>query len=109
VVKGTKMDGTEVTRAVMVAIGNEPTAQDRLRAIGLNVMASGDKVRIGMVSFGSAAEKALIKYGDEIVSVPVENKRPDKQWMFVPAFVLLALIWYAQRRRVRRQIQPVVA
>lgn len=109
VVKGTKMDGSEVTRAVMVAIGNEPTAQERLQAIGLNVMASGDKVRIGMVSFGSAAEKALIKFGDEIVSVPVENKRPDKQWMFVPAFVLLALIWYAQRRRVRRQIQPVVA
>ncbi|MBE0583558.1 MAG: TRAP transporter permease, partial [Desulfofustis sp.] len=108
VVKGTKHDGSEITKTVQVAIGNEPTAQERLRAIGMSVLADGERMRIGMVGFGSTAERAMIRYGDEIVSVPVENERPAKQWMFVPALLLLALIWFSQRRRVQRQ-QAVAA
>ena len=28
--------------------------------------------------------------------------RPDKEWMFIPALALLALVWFAQRARARR-------
>jgi len=109
VVKGTTMAGEEVTRSVMAAIGDEPTGEQRLQAIGLSVTQSGESVRIGMVSFGSVAERAQIRFGDEIVSVPVENDRPNKQWMFVPAFFLLAVIWWLQRRRGGREPKAAAA
>ncbi len=108
-VKSTRVDGTEITRAVMVNLGDEETAQDRLRGAGLTVQEVGDKVRVGMVMFGSPAERAMIRFGDEIITVFVNNDRPDKQVMFVPAFLLLAFVWQNQRRRIRREAGTAAA
>ncbi|MCB2215096.1 TRAP transporter permease [Desulfofustis glycolicus] len=102
-VKGEKFDGNEVTKTVMLSIGDGSTGEDRLRSLGLTTTEDGENLRVGMVMFGSPADRALIRFGYEITSVHVENERPPKQLMFIPALLLLALIWFFQRRRVQRQ------
>jgi len=63
------------------------------------VMPEGDRMRIMQVKFGSRAEKLGFEQGFEIVSVEVAAERPDKEWMFVLAGLLLAGVVFNQRRR----------
>ena len=77
-VKGEKFDGNEVTKTVMLSIGDEPTGEDRLRGLGLTTTEEGENLRVGMVMFGSPADRALIRFGYEITSVHVENERPSE-------------------------------
>lgn len=51
------------------------------------------------VKFGSVAEKLGMEQGFRIVSAEVETERPDKEWMFLPALGLLAVVVALQRRR----------
>ena len=51
------------------------------------------------VQFGSTAEKLGVEQGFAITSVEVESQRPNKEWVFIPALALLALIVVIQRRR----------
>ncbi|HSL41355.1 MAG TPA: DUF3394 domain-containing protein, partial [Desulforhopalus sp.] len=54
-----------------------------------------------MVGFGSPAEKAKIDFDQEILTIHVPADRPAKEWMFIPALLLLGVIVLAQRRRAR--------
>ena len=60
------------------------------------------------VKFGSQAEKLGIEQGYTISSVEMPLDRPAKEWIFVPAMVLLGLIVMLQRRRRETDV-PVAA
>ena len=72
-------------------------------------MALGDRVQVGVVKFGSTAEKLGLEPGFDITQVEVPADRPAKEWAFIPALGLLALIVVVQRGRVRREKKPVGA
>ncbi len=101
--KGEKIDGTEYTMAVMLPVGDEPTGAERLQAIGFETREEDGKYFIDTVVFASAAEKAKIDFDQEILNVQVPNERPPKQLMFIPALLLLALIYRLQKGRIRKQ------
>ena len=55
---------------------------------------------IDNVVFGSFAEKQQLDFDWEIQSVQQENKeRPAKQWLYIPALLLLGVVVMLQRRR----------
>jgi hypothetical protein len=101
--KGEKIDGTEYTMAVMLPVGDEPTGAERLQAIGFETREENGKFYIDTVVFASAAEKARIDFDQEILNVQVPNERPPKQLMFIPALLLLALIYRLQKGRIKKQ------
>ena len=49
--------------------------------------------------FGSDAQQVGIDFDWEIVNLQIEADRPPKHLMFIPALILLALIWRLQLRR----------
>jgi hypothetical protein len=52
------------------------------------------------LSYLSPAEAVGIDYYDEVTAVDVQtSNRPPREWAFVPAFLLIALVWLNQRRR----------
>jgi hypothetical protein len=53
------------------------------------------------VQFGSAAEKLGIEQGFNVVGIELPADRPAKEWLFIPALVLLAAVVLLQRRRLR--------
>jgi TRAP transporter 4TM/12TM fusion protein len=102
-VKGEDLKGKSYTMAVMLNVGDKATGAERLAGIGLETRNEDGKVLIDNVVFGSAAEKAGIDFDQEILNIKVPTKRPPKQLMFIPALALGALVWFAQRRRKKRQ------
>jgi TRAP transporter 4TM/12TM fusion protein len=98
-IEGLNMDGDEVKKGVLIPLGDPGDAKQRLASAGLTVMADGDTLMVVGVKFGSTAEKLGIEQSFHITSVEVPSDRPAKEWLFVPAFALLALVVWLQRRR----------
>jgi len=100
--KGEKMDGSEFTKTIMLPVGDEKTAKERLAGIGFETRVEDGKILIDNVVFSSAAEKAGVDFDQEILNIQVPNKRRPKQIMFIPAILLLALVWYIQTGRKKK-------
>ena len=100
--KGEKDDGSEFTKIVMLPVGNEGAAAERLAAIGLETRTEEGKTLIDNVVFSSSAEKAGIDFDQEILNIQVPTKRPPKQIMFIPALALLALVCFMQQGRSKK-------
>ena len=107
--KGEKMNGKEFTKIVMLPIESEGTGSERLEGIGIEIRDEEGRIFIDNVVFSSAAEKAGIDFDQEILNIQVPTKRPSKQIMFIPALILLALIWYLQNgRRKKLELQAAI-
>jgi TRAP transporter 4TM/12TM fusion protein len=102
-VEGETLEGREFRKGVLVPLGAPGPARERLRRAGLQLMVLGEEVTIGPVQFGSQAEKLGLEAGYKVAGVELPVERPDKEWMFIPALVLLALIIVLQRARLRAQ------
>jgi hypothetical protein len=52
------------------------------------------------LSYLSPAEVKGIDYYDVVTDIEVQAlDRPQREWAFIPAFLLIALVWLNQRRR----------
>lgn len=102
-VEGITIEGQEVTKGVLLPLGKPGRASERLGGIGLTVMALGDDLQVAAVRYGSVAEKLGLEQGFALSHIEVVNEdRPDKEWIFIPALLLLALVWFMQKTRQRR-------
>lgn len=102
-VAGENLDGKFIRKTILLPLGDAGSGEARLVSAGLETRTEGDKVYVDNVVFGSIAQNAGIDFDWEIIHLEVEADRPAKQWMFVPALILLALVGLVQRRRYARQ------
>jgi TRAP transporter 4TM/12TM fusion protein len=101
-VEGMDAMGRDVSKVVMVRLGEPAPAEQRLREVGMGVMFLGDQVQITDVTFGSQAARYGIDFGMNITEVLVPDAdRAPKEIMFIPALVLLGLVVLLQWRRRR--------
>jgi C-terminal processing protease CtpA/Prc len=105
-VKGEKMSGKEFTKTVMLTVGTEATAEERLTGVGIETRVEEDKVFIDNVVFASAAEKAGLDFDQEIMNIQIPTKRLPKELMYIPALLLYGLICLLQLRRRKKQVAP---
>ncbi|MCK9260588.1 MAG: TRAP transporter permease [Azoarcus sp.] len=103
-VQGLTLEGDDVSKGVLLPLGDPGTARERLSRMGLTLMTLGDDVQVAAVKFGSRAEKLGLEQGFNITSIELPAAgRPDKEWVFVPTLLLLAMVWFMQRARARRE------
>ncbi len=100
---GEDMQGDPFEMTVMLSVGDEKDGQEKLTGLGIETREEEGRVFIDMVGFGSAAEKAKIAFDQEILAIQVPTDRMGKEMMYLPALLLLSLIWIIQRRRVRKE------
>ena len=100
-VEGMSLDGKDIRKGVLLPLGDVGDAKTRLANAGLTTMADGDALMVAAVKFGSTAEKLGIEQSFKITAIEVPADRPAKEWLFVPALVLLAGVIWAQRRRLK--------
>jgi len=98
-IEGQNLDGKDVKKGVLLPLGEPGSARERLRRIGLTVVPLGSEIQIAAVQFGSVAEKLGLEQGFKVGAIEVPSERPAKEWVFVPALVLLGLVVLLQRRR----------
>jgi TRAP transporter 4TM/12TM fusion protein len=98
-VEGESLDGDLVSKMVILPMGKTASGKARLEQAGLELRTEKQRVFVEMVVFDSFAQKAGIDFDWEILSLQVPTARPAKQWMFVPALLLLGGIVWRQRSR----------
>lgn len=104
--KGITIDGNEVTRLMRLPLGASGDGMERLENAGLTLSMGADSVIVDFVAFGSVAQNAGFDFDWEILSIQVDADRPDKQWMYLPALLLLAVLaWLQVRRRRTEQLK----
>ncbi len=98
-VTGETVLGEPTSRALALRLATKKDAAGRLHDAGLELTHVGNEVRVLSVAFGSAAERTGLRAGWRITSVLVPADRPAKEWMFVPALLLLGGVVALQRPR----------
>jgi TRAP transporter 4TM/12TM fusion protein len=102
-IEGENLDGDTLTKGVLLPLGEPGSARERLAQAGVRVLPQGDELQILTVKFGSQAAKLGIEQGWRITSLELPTERPPKEWMFIPALLLLAGVVLVQRRRVANE------
>lgn len=103
-VAGDTLDGDHVSKVVTLPFEDDAkTAKARIDSMGLMLSPQPDQMKVDMVEFGSPAEKAGIDFDWEIKNLIIENDRPLKEWVFIPALFLTLLLAWNQRRRAKKK------
>lgn len=113
VLQGFSIEGDEIVKTVAVNLpalaedddlsNKELAGRKRLNGAGLNFMVLGDQVQLASVRFGSNAQKSGWDAGWDVLELKVPNPaRPSELWFFVPALIIILLVWLAQGRRMKR-------
>jgi hypothetical protein len=108
-VMGETLEGDLVDKVVMLPVGKLGPGKERIEmSAGLELRQEGDKMFVDNIVFGSAADKQKIDFDWEIVDVQKKADTPDKRWFYIPAILLLILVWKVQTtRRDQDKITPV--
>jgi TRAP transporter 4TM/12TM fusion protein len=109
-IKGTTIEGDDVIKTVAVRLG--PAGDDgrkRLAEAGLTFATLGDSVQISGVKFGSRAKKSGFEQGWDVSRIEVPSGRATPHWFYLPAYLLIALVWWSQGRRMYPHARPATA
>ncbi|HJV50193.1 MAG TPA: DUF3394 domain-containing protein, partial [Noviherbaspirillum sp.] len=98
-IEGTSLEGKDVRKTVLLPLGNEGDARKRIAASGLMVSNLGGDIEVMAVGLKSRAEKAGFEQGFKITGIETEADRPAKEWLYIPALLLLLGIYLLQRGR----------
>ncbi|MFZ5558526.1 MAG: TRAP transporter permease [Pseudomonadota bacterium] len=93
-IEGTTLEGRDVRKGVLLPLGDKGPGKERLAAAGVRVIPDldGESFQVIQVQFGSRAEKLGIEQGFKITKVETAVQRPPKEWMFIPALLLLGAV-----------------
>ena len=108
-IDGTTLEGKDVKKTVLLPLADKGTAQQRIAGAGLQVMALPDGPQVMGVALNSAADKAGFEQGFKVRGVEVERERLAKEWLFLPAMLLLGGVMLLQRRRAAVTPAPTAA
>lgn len=102
-VAGENLEGDFISKTVRLPFDDAAaSADERISSMGLMLNNSNGRMIVDMVEFGSPAESAGVDFDWEIRSVVVDADRPMKEWVFVPALLILIGLAMNQRRRARK-------
>ena len=87
---------------VLLAVPAGADGEARLASLGLALYEQDGKTLIDNVTFGSPAAAAGMEFDQEILSVKAPTERWRKELMWLPGFLLFALVVWLQRRRTLR-------
>jgi len=99
-VAGETLEGDAVDKVVMLPVGDVGPGKDRLQtAAGLELRDENGRLFVDNVVFGSAANKQGIDFDWEVVDIQKKADTPDKRWFYIPAILLLIVVWKGQAAR----------
>ena len=98
-VLGVDKVGDPVEIAVLLPVPEGATGEERLDNLGLELFNEDGKVYVDMVTFGSPAAELGLEFDQQILEILKPTQRIAKEWLWIPAFFVLLLVVWLQRRR----------
>jgi hypothetical protein len=87
----------------VLPMGEGADGAEKLASTGLEIVEVDGKTVVDNVGFGSEAQKAGLAFDQKILTLRVPSDQPSKQWVWIPAFLVLVLIVFLQRARSGRR------
>ncbi|MEW7867158.1 TRAP transporter permease [Aeromonas diversa] len=84
---------------VLLPVPEGKSGEERLEKLGLMLYEQEGKTLIDSVTFGSTAADLGLEFDQQILSVKAPTDRVRKEFMWIPGFMLFALVVWLQRRR----------
>lgn len=91
--------GDPMTTYILVPVPRGDSAEERMEGLGMELWVEGDQTTVDFVEFGSLAQDLGFDFDQEIIEVMAPVDRWAKEWMWIPGFILFALVVLLQRRR----------
>ncbi|KPQ26265.1 MAG: TRAP transporter, 4TM/12TM fusion protein [Halomonas sp. HL-48] len=91
--------GDPMTTYILVPVPEGDSGQERLDNLGLMLMTEDDETIVDTVTYGSDAADLGFDFDQEIVEVLAPVDRWTKEWIWIPALGVFALIVMLQHRR----------
>ncbi|SDN79203.1 TRAP transporter permease [Vreelandella arcis] len=91
--------GDPMTTYILVPVPEGDSGQERLDNLGLMLLTEDGTATVDMVTYGSSAAELGFDFDQEIVEVLAPVDRWTKEWIWIPALAVFALIVMLQRRR----------
>ncbi|WP_373777706.1 TRAP transporter permease [Glaesserella sp.] len=111
-VSGLNPYGKEVEFYTQLSVPEGKTAGDRLQALGLTLLDTGEKIEINgepspkilidNVEIDSPAAKVGLNWDQTILEVSLPQNSLPKEIMFIPAYLIAFGIMWNQRRRIKK-------
>jgi TRAP transporter 4TM/12TM fusion protein len=98
-IEGMSIEGQDVKKTVLLRLGNEGDAHQRIAQAGLTLSNTPAGVEVLSVRLRGAADRAGFEQGFRITGIEVDADRPAKEWLYLPALLLLGGIFLVQRAR----------
>ncbi len=98
-IEGTTVEGKDVKKTVLLPLGDEGPAAQRISRAGLTTMNLPNGIQVGAVNLHSPADRAGFEQGFTITGIEMLAPRPAKEWFFLPALAVLGAVILLQRRR----------
>ncbi len=84
---------------IVLDVGEGDTGEQRLQGSGLSLMTEAESVIVGMTPFSGPGAGTSIAFGYEVATVTYPLETPAKEWMYLPALLLLGGVVGLQRMR----------
>ncbi|HUX26122.1 MAG TPA: TRAP transporter permease [Burkholderiales bacterium] len=98
-IEGMTLEGDNVQKTVLLPLKGGGSARERIAKAGLTIMATPDGPQVVAVRLKGAADKAGFEQGFKVTGIEVPADRMNKEWLYLPALFLLAIIFLLQRAR----------
>lgn len=95
--------GDPMATYILVPVPSGDNSEERMEALGMELLADGDKAVVDFVEFGSQAAELGFDFDQEIIEVLAPVDRWTKEWMWIPALVIFGIVVLLQRRRREKQ------
>ena len=93
-------------KTVLLPLPSEGNGAQRLAKSGLTVMTTPTGPQVMAVGLKSAADKAGFEQGFFITGIELERDRMAKEWLYIPALLVLGLVMLLQRSRAAMPAMP---
>lgn len=105
-IEGTTLEGKSVKKTVLLPLNTESSGAQRIKNAGLTLLTTPTSVEIMAVGLKSGADKAGFEQGFKVTGVEVLADRLAKEWLYLPALLLLAAVFAVQRMRRDTVVAP---
>ncbi|MCF3972950.1 TRAP transporter permease [Paracoccus salsus] len=99
--------GDPIEFTALISVPQGADGAERLAALGVETVQTGDDVVIDNVAFDSPGQAAGLDWDQKILLVRAPAPAPSKYWIYIPVALLLAgLVWLQRRRADPNEGQP---
>ncbi len=102
-IAGLNAFGDPMEQAKLITVPEGATAEERVQAMGLELIEQDGRVIIDNVAFGSPGQAAGLDWDQEILTVREPLPQPHRYWIYIPTLLVLAGLIALQRNRASRR------